>query len=287
MRKLDAIAIDRPPLKMEIDKPKARWVQPILKARVVHRGGQPPRPVRHGIFEDWDETPEPPLLLDRLRALIAQSKSGKPAAAPAIKRGVPAENIMRALDDAVVPTRAELKSHWRKVARQALRHLARRPRTLVRHVAGSTFYHMGPLPPLPKAVKALTMRKADGAQGIRLWVDDLDGLLGLVEMGVVEVHPWAATIDDIEKPDLMIFDLDAGEGVEWPFILETAFQLRDILASEGFECWPKLTGGSGLHLMAEIEANLTHEQLHRYTKSLAERLAHTKPGKYTTIPGAE
>src|SRR3954452_21245420 len=45
--------------------------------------------------------------------------------------------------------------------------------------------------------------------------------------------------------------------------------------------------GSGLHLMAEIEANLTHEQLHRYTKSLAERLARTKPARYTTIPGAE
>jgi len=101
------------------------------------------------------------------------------------------------------------------------------------------------------------------------------------------VHPWPATVDDIERPDLMILDLDAGDGIEWPFVLETAFQLRDILADEGFECWPKLTGGSGVHLMAEIEPTLTHKQLHGYAKSLAERLARTKPGKYTTIPGAE
>ena len=51
MRRLDELAIDKPPLRMEMDKPKARWVKPILKARVVHRGGKPPRPVRHGIFE--------------------------------------------------------------------------------------------------------------------------------------------------------------------------------------------------------------------------------------------
>ena len=287
MRKLDEIAVGRPPLKMDSTRPKARWVQPILKARVVHRGGQPPRPVRHGMFEGWDETPDAPQLLDRLRARIAQSaKAAKLIKAPSVVRAVPAENIMRALDEAMVPTTAQLQAHWRKVATKALPHLARRPLTLVRHVAGTTFYHMGPLPPLPKGVNALEMRKADGKQGVRLWVDDLAGLLGLVEIGVVEVHPWGATIEDIERPDLMIFDLDPGDGVEWPFVLETAFRLREILANEGFDSWPKLTGGAGLHVVAEIEADLTHEQLHRYTKSLAERLARTNPGKYTTTPGA-
>jgi len=288
MRRLDEIAIGKPPLRMDSEKPKARWARPILKAHVVHRGGEPPRLVRHAAFEGWDLTPEAPLLLDRLRARIAQtSKASNPIAVPKRKRGVPAENIMRALDGAVVPTLCDLKAHWRKVARQALPHLARRPLTLVRHVGGTTFYHMGPLPPLPEAVHWLKMRKADGKEGIRLWVDNLDGLLGLVEIGVVEVHPWAATIDDIERPDLMIFDLDAGDGVEWPLVLETALQLRDVLVDEGFECWPKLTGGTGLHLTAEIEPVLTHKQLHAYARSLAERLARTKPANYTTTPGAE
>jgi bifunctional non-homologous end joining protein LigD len=287
MRKLDALATREPAITIDIDKPKARWLKPILKARVVHRAGEQPRRVRHAIFEGWDETPEPPLLLDRLRGLIAQTSASKSISAPAVARRVPAENIMRALDGAVVPAAAELKAHWRKVFPQALPHLARRPLTLVRHVAGTTFYHMGPLPPLPNGVHALKMRKADGKEGVRVWVDDLAGLLGLVDMGVVEVHPWAATIEDIERPDLMIFDLDAGEGIAWPFVLETAFQLRDILAAEGFECWPKLTGGSGLHLMVEIEPNLTHAQLHRYSKSLARRLARLRPAKYTTIPGED
>ncbi|MEA2880544.1 MAG: bifunctional non-ous end joining protein LigD [Hyphomicrobiales bacterium] len=106
MRRLDAIAIDKPAIKIDIEKPKARWVTPILKARVVHRAGAAPRRVRHAIFEGWDETPEAPLLMDVLRSRIAQSAlARKPIAAPASVRGVPAENIMRALEDAVVRPR--------------------------------------------------------------------------------------------------------------------------------------------------------------------------------------
>lgn len=287
MRRLDEIAVDHPPLKMEIEKPKARWVKPVLKARVVHRGGAAPRPVRHGIFEGWDETRETPRLLDVLRTRVAESAmTRKPMPTPAIARGVPAENIMRALDDAVVPSIAELKAHWKKVARKALPYLARRPLTLVRHVAGTTFYHMGPLPPLPPAVHSLEMRKADGKKGLRLWIDDAAGLQGLVQLGVVEVHPWTATVDDIERPNQLIFDLDAGRGISWEFVIETASALRDLLAKEGFDCWPKLTGGSGLHLMAEVEPTLTHAEMHRYAKSLAEKIARREPIKYTTLAGA-
>ena len=41
------------------------------------------------------------------------------------------------------------------------------------------------------------------------WVDSVEGLLGLVDMGVVEVHPWAATVDDIEHADQIVLDLDS------------------------------------------------------------------------------
>src|SRR5204863_1470157 len=99
-------------------------------------------------------------------------------------------------------------------------------------------------------------------------------------------HPWAATIDDIERPDQLIFDLDAGPEIGWEFVVETAFALRNLLGQEGLDCWPKLTGGSGVHLMAEVEPTLTHAEMHRYAKSIAEKVARRKPSKYTTIAGA-
>jgi DNA primase len=125
---------------------------------------------------------------------------------------------LQLLPDAVVPSKEALADYWTKVAPRALKHLGRRPLKLVRHTKGTTFYHMGPLPPIPAAVHQLRIEKRGGGQGVRLWVDDLGGLLGLVEIGAVELHPWGATVDDIERPDLLVFDLDPGEGVGWDFI---------------------------------------------------------------------
>ena len=112
-------------------------------------------------------------------------------------------------------------------------------------------------------------------------VEDLAGLLGLVEIGVIEVHPWQATVDDIERPDLLVFDLDPGEEIEWEFVVETAFRLRKLLADEGLDCWPKTTGGKGLHIMVPTERKLAWNLAHDYTRGIAQRLAATEPDGYT------
>src|SRR4051812_37339464 len=140
---------------------------------------------------------------------------------------------------------------------------------------------MGPLPPVARAVRQLKLEKRKGGEGTRLWVDDLAGLLGLVEIGVIEVHPWQATVDDIEHPDVLVFDLDPGEGMEWEFVVETAYRLRKLLADDGLDCWPKTTGGKGLHIMMPVERELAWNPAHDYTRGIAQRLAATEPDRYT------
>jgi bifunctional non-homologous end joining protein LigD len=185
---------------------------------------------------------------------------------------VPRENILQLLPDAVVPGKEELAAYWRMVATRALPLLANRPLKLVRHSRGTTFYHKGRLPPLPESVHQLRIEKREG---VRLWVDDLAGLLGLVEIGVVELHPWAATVDDYEHADHLVFDLDPGDGVSWDFVIETAFKMRELLEGEGLETWPKTTGGKGLHVMAPLAKRMTHDAAHALAKRLAQRLAAT------------
>src|SRR5215204_2465124 len=133
----------------------------------------------------------------------------------------------------------------------ALEHLGNRPLKLVRHTHATTFYHKGPLPEvIPAAVHQLRIRKREGGEGTRLWVDSVSGLLGLVEIGAVELHPWNATVSDIEHADQLVIDLDPGEGVEWERVIEAALRTRDLMMAEGLRPWPKLTGGKGIHLMA-------------------------------------
>lgn len=181
-----------------------------------------------------------------------------------------------------MPSREELAAHWETVANDALLYLGRRPLKLVRHVKGTTFYHMRPLPEIPPAINQPRLEKRKGGAGTRLWVEDLVGILGLVEIGAVEIHPWGVRVDDVEHPDTLVFDLDPGEGVEWGFVVETGLRLRDLLAAEGQDCWPKTTGGKGLHVMVPIEPEMDWDRAHAYTRGISERLAATAPDRYVT-----
>lgn len=254
-------------LSVPVKKPKATWVEPTVLAEVryssITQDGLLREPVFKGLREDLADKPR----------------------APAIHRArgdVPRDNILQLLPEAVVPSKQELAAYWRRVHKQALPYLARRPLKLVRHTRGTTFYHKGRLPPVSDSVHQLRIEKREGGEGVRLWVDDLEGLLGLVEIGVVEVHPWAAKVDDYEHADALVFDLDPGPGLEWRIVTETALGLRELLKSEGLTSWPKTTGGKGLHVMAPLDRTLPHDAAHAFAKRLAQHLASLVPGLYIT-----
>jgi bifunctional non-homologous end joining protein LigD len=194
---------------------------------------------------------------------------------------VPRENILQLLPDAVVPSKEELAEYWARVWKKALPHLGHRPLKLVRRVHGTTFYHKGPLPKdIPPAVHQLRIKKREGGEGTRLWVDSLEGFLGLVQLGAVELHPRNSTVDDFEHADGIVVDLDPGEGVQWEAIAETALDLRILMKRQGFDTWPKLTGGRGIHLMAPLKKPMLHHQAHRIARSLVSEFASRDPGRY-------
>jgi bifunctional non-homologous end joining protein LigD len=272
--RLDPLIVRHSPLSVPVKKPKATWVKPVVQAEIEYGGITDDGLLREAVFKGLrDDLP-----------LVAAPPTAPSRAQRASKGrgGVPRENILQLLPDAVAPSKEELAAYWRKVAKRALPFLARRPLKLVRHTRGTTFYHKGPLPPIPDAVHQVRIEKREGGEGVRVWVDSLAGLLGLVEMDVVEVHPWAATVDDIEHADRLVFDLDPGPGISWDFVIASASRMRGLLEREGLKSWPKLTGGKGLHLMAPLPRKLTHDAAHAYARRLAQRLARTDAERYVT-----
>jgi bifunctional non-homologous end joining protein LigD len=79
-----------------------------------------------------------------------------------------------------------------------------------------------------------------------LYVDDADGLMTCVQMGTIEFHGWGARIEDIEKADRLVFDLDPDEGLDFDTVRAAAFRFRDTLKSIGLETFPMVTGGNPL-----------------------------------------
>jgi bifunctional non-homologous end joining protein LigD len=99
-------------------------------------------------------------------------------------------------------------------------------------------------------------------------------------MGAVELHPWNATVDDIERADRIVIDLDPGEDVEWDLVVDTALTLRDLLHAEGLQPWPKVTGGKGLHLMSPLEKPMPHDAARQYARRLVQTLVDRNPKRY-------
>ncbi|TPI65055.1 DNA ligase D [Mesorhizobium sp. B3-1-7] len=268
--RLDSLIIDKSPLSEPIKKPKATWVKPEVLTEVQFSGVTDRGILREAVFKG---------LREDLQIIPAKPPSPSKRRVEG-QHGVPRENILQLLPEAVAPSKEELASYWRRVADRALVHLGRRPLKLVRHAYGATFYHKGPLPPIPPSVHQLRVQKREGGEGVRVWIDDLDGLLGLVEMDAVELHPWNATIDDIEHADQLVLDLDPGEEVPWDAVIEAALSLRGILEAAGLESWPKVTGGKGIHLVAPLGSGLTHDRARQLARSLAQCLVDADPERY-------
>jgi len=183
-------------------------------------------------------------------------------------------------------TKLDLARYYAAVEEQALRHLAHRPVTLVRcpeGQAGGCFYqkHMGS--GLPEAIRTVDVAEKDGGTEAYLVVEDLAGLVALVQMGVLEIHPWGATVDDIERPDQLIFDLDPDVGLGWERIVEAAFDLKRLFDELGLAAFPKTTGGKGLHIVLPIKPELEWEEAKSFCKAIADAFAAAQPERYTAV----
>jgi len=114
-----------------------------------------------------------------------------------------------------------------------------------------------------------------------LWIDDLQGLVALCQMGVLEIHPWGSTIDALETPDRVVFDLDPSPDVPWERVVATAKDMRRRLAAIGLESFVKTTGGKGLHVVVPIVPEHDWSVVKPWSRGFVEAMAAESPEAYT------
>jgi DNA ligase D len=181
-------------------------------------------------------------------------------------------------------TKRDLAEYYLAVAEAMLPHVARRPITLVRCPTGrqrKCFYqrHAGSGVPSELAEVEIPGFEESGAY---LFIKDAKGLVALVQMGVLEVHPWGARTDKPDRPDRIIFDLDPGEGLGFPDVAEAAHEVRAFLAELGLESFAKTTGGKGAHVVLPVERRYAYPQVKAFAKKVAEAIAARTPTRYLT-----
>jgi bifunctional non-homologous end joining protein LigD len=180
------------------------------------------------------------------------------------------------IDAATKLTKQQLADYYAAVADHMMPHVANRPLSLVRCPEGvghPCFFqkHIGQ--GVPEGIGSVQIRdKKGGAPEAYLTLTSPEGLVGLAQIGVLEVHPWGSRNDALETPDMLIFDLDPDEAIDWETLTLAAHEVRKRLKKLGLESFVKTTGGKGLHVVAPIAPKHDWTAIKAFARGFAEQI---------------
>jgi len=176
-------------------------------------------------------------------------------------------------------TKRDLLQYYADVSQWLLPHLVDRAMVMKRYPNGAEgdFFYMKRAPePRPEWIEICAIPHTEGLVNYPI-VQDLPSLLWLINLGCIDLNPWYARCEDVDRPDFLHFDLDPGPGATFDKVRATALRVRDILAALKMPVYPKTTGSKGMHLYVPIKHGPTQKEVWSFAKALAFELETRHP----------
>jgi bifunctional non-homologous end joining protein LigD len=171
--------------------------------------------------------------------------------------------------------KGDLVAYYLDVADCVLNHVRRRPMQMKRYpdgVEGFFFYQKRVPEPHPDWLETVHIRFPSGRTADFPVVNDRAALVWIVNLGCIDLHTWASRVDDIERPDYVLIDLDPSEGNPWESVREIAMVVKEVMDELGLATFPKTSGATGLHILAPIKPELAFPEVRRFAKALAQEV---------------
>ncbi len=254
------------------------------------RDGRLRHPAFRGLRED--KTPEEIILQPEHDGGADDGAPAKPAAARPRRRrsgsdarvaGVRLSNPDRVLFPEQGVTKLDLAHYYEQVADWILPQLADRPLALLRCPEGrekQCFFQKHPGEGISADLPRVQIEEKKGSAEY-VYVQTLPHLVALVQVGVLEIHPWGGRADNVERPDILVFDLDPGPGVSWTDVLRAAGNLGERLDALGLPTFVRTTGGKGLHLVVPLARKNGWDDVKAFARAVAEQHARDDPRRLT------
>jgi bifunctional non-homologous end joining protein LigD len=192
-----------------------------------------------------------------------------------------------------LPPKAELLAYYEAMAPHLLRHAGRRPLNLFRCTAGHCYFQRNRAHPdsgdtFGAPVRFARIAQKNGRTEDYLWVGDASGVLACVAADGVEFHGWGSGVDDVERPDRLVVDLDPGEGLGFEAVREAAASVGRLLSEIGLTSHPMLSGGKGVHVVVPLAPEAEWEAVRAFARTVCAALAQAEPERFTiALPKAE
>lgn len=196
--------------------------------------------------------------------------------------GVRITHADRVLFSGMGVTKRSLAGYYLSVADVMLPHIAGRPLALVRCPQGSgkeCFFQKHANPGWPDAFRKVRIKEKSATQDY-LYIEDEQGLMAAVQMGVLELHLWGCHADRVEQPDRMVFDFDPDEGLDFAEVKHAARDMRERLKTLGLESFPMATGGKGIHVVVPFKRRHTWDEHRAFAEALARLMAEEEPERF-------
>ncbi|QIR87043.1 DNA ligase D [Paracoccus sp. AK26] len=275
--RLEEMRIDKSPFVRKLTADEARGVQfvhPELVAEVEFRAWTADGLLRHASFRGLRE--------DKPAADVVRESGPAGAAPKAQKRRVALTHPDRIYwpDEGI--TKEGLADYYAQVWTRIAPFIVGRPLALLRcpsGITGQRFFQKHAWRGISKHIAQVKDPKAKDEEAM-VAVNDLDGLMALVQSATLEIHPWGSTVADWDRPDTITMDLDPGEGVAWGAIIAAAEEVRQRLQDAGLAAFVKTSGGKGLHVVAPLRPKADWPTVKAFTKGLAEAMAADSPDDY-------
>jgi bifunctional non-homologous end joining protein LigD len=179
-------------------------------------------------------------------------------------------------------TKLALARYYEAIAPRLLPELVDRPLSLLRCPGDGEqgcFFQKHIKDGMSKALRQIPVKEKDGT-ALYVGIDDVEGLIGLVQFGVIEFHPWGSRAGDLERPDRLIFDLDPDPALPFKAVAAAARELRERLATLELRSFLKTTGGKGLHVVVPLTPAADWDAAKAFARGVAEAMVADAPDAY-------
>ena len=182
-------------------------------------------------------------------------------------------------------SKIQLARYYERIADWIVPHVAGRPLTLV-HCPGGIAAPCNFLKHAkawgPSALRRIQIQEKTKV-GEYLVADSIEAVVSLAQMGIVEIHTWNSTAEDIERPNRLVWDLDPGPEVSWKQVARAARLVREVLETLGLASWVKTTGGRGVHVVVPLKRRRGVAECLDFSRAVSEAIARTDTELFTTV----
>jgi bifunctional non-homologous end joining protein LigD len=189
-------------------------------------------------------------------------------------KGIPWTHLERLYWPELQATKGDLVDYYVALAPVLLPHLRDRPFTLKQHytVPRGPYRFVKDAPPeLPPVVRRCPQpaKSRHGATVDYALINNRTSLLWMVELGAVDLHVWPSRCDRPDRPDWVLFDIDAERARD---AVDAALRVKEALDLLDLVSFVRTSGGEGMHVLVPIARRHTHEEARSFATVVAGAL---------------